>query len=156
MLKSNNGITMMSLVIYVIVLMIVIALMSTFSGYFYGNVKEITVMENSDEAYTKFIAYLTKDLNSDDVYFITKGEDNLNSLKYLIIKFKGNTGTTVEHQYIYSEEEETIYYLDINNNKKIHLCDTVTNCNFSNVEHSVTVNMTINNKQYTKTFYTNS
>lgn len=34
MLKSNKGITMTSLVIYVIVLMIVIALMSNFSRLF--------------------------------------------------------------------------------------------------------------------------
>lgn len=155
MLKSNKGITMTSLVIYIIVLMIVIALMSTFVGYFFKNVKDITYVEDSDEYYSRFMAYLTKDLtaDADKICFIASDNDNTNNTDYLIIKFKENTKTQSEHQYIY--EGETVYYLDINNNKKIHLCDTVTNCNFSNVEHSVTVNMTINNKNYTKTIYTN-
>ena len=149
MLKSNKGITMTSLVIYVIVLMIVITLFSTFSGYFYKNVKDITLVENSDEYYTNFIAYLTKDLNSDNIYFIKNGE----SKEYLIIKFKGAAENIQEHQYIYSGE--TIYYLDINNGKKIHLCDTVTSCSFEyhQNQNALNVNLTIQNKQYTKTYY---
>ena len=156
MLKSNKGITMTSLVIYVIVLMIVITLFSTFSGYFYKNIKDITIVEDSDEYYTKFIAYLTKDLtaDADKICFIASENDNTNNIDYLIIKFKGNTKTQSEHQYIY--EGETVYYLDTN--KKIHLCDTVSECHFlyNYSEHSVTVNMTINDKHYTKTMYINS
>ena len=70
MLKSDKGITLTSLVIYVIVLLIVIGLMSGFSEYFYKNANKITIKENYEEQYTRFLAYLIKDTNSDQLNFI--------------------------------------------------------------------------------------
>ena len=82
MIKSNKGITLTSLVIYVIVLMIVIGLVSNFSGYFYHNTNNITIKENYEEQYTKFLAYITKDINSDQLNFVKTGTDS--EKKYLI------------------------------------------------------------------------
>ena len=62
MLKNNKGITLTSLTIYVIVLMIVIALMSGFVGYFNKNINNITASEESDEQFTLFLEYITKDI----------------------------------------------------------------------------------------------
>ena len=61
-MKSNRGVTLTSLVIYIIGLVIVITLMSNFSGYFYKNLSEVTIKQNADEQYSKFLSYITKDL----------------------------------------------------------------------------------------------
>ena len=152
MLKSNKGITMTSLVIYVIVLMIVIALLSGFSGYFYKNVNLITIKEASDEQFTRFIAYLTKDLNQNNAFFIRTGTDNGESNNYLILKIDGN----IEHQYLF--ENETLYYIDKIKNKKITLCNNVNLCNFEydDTNKVLTTNLNINKKNYTKTFIVNN
>lgn len=152
MLKSNKGITMTSLVVYVIVLTIVIALLSGFSVYFYKNVNLITIKEASDEQFTRFIAYLTKDLNQDDVFFIRTGTNNGESNNYLILKIDGN----IEHQYLF--ENETLYYIDKIKNKKIALCNNVNLCNFvyDDTNKVLTTNLNINKKNYTKTFIVNN
>lgn len=149
MLKSNKGITLTSLVVYVIVLMIVIGLMSGFSRYFYKNVNQITVIEISDEQYTRFIAYLTKDINRDDITFTKTNTENEES--YIILKFKGD----VEHQYLYLNK--TIYYVDKNKNKKIVLCGNVSSCDFQYNDTSkiLTINIKIENKEYSKTLKVN-
>ena len=152
MLKSNKGITMTSLVVYVIVLTIVIALLSGFSGYFYKNVNLITIKEASDEQFTRFIAYLTKDLNQNNAFFIRTGTDNGESNNYLILKIDGN----IEHQYLF--ENETLYYIDKIKNKKITLCNNVNLCNFEydDTNKVLTTNLNINKKNYTKTFIVNN
>ena len=107
MLKTNQGVTLTSLVIYVIVLMIVISIMSVFSGYFLKNTKEVTINEVSKEQYTKFLSYITKDINSGELRFIKSGTISENE-PYLIFKFENEK----EHQYIL--KNENIYFLDIN------------------------------------------
>ena len=79
-LKSNRGVTLTSLVIYIIGLTIVIALMGLISNYFYQNITDVTIKQNADEQYSKFLAYLTKDANSDNLVYVqtgVNGEDNI-------------------------------------------------------------------------------
>ena len=51
-LKSNRGVTLTSLVIYIIGLTIVIALMGLISNYFYQNITDVTIKQNADEQYS--------------------------------------------------------------------------------------------------------
>lgn len=144
MLKSNKGVTLTSLVIYVIVLMIAIGLMSNFSGYFYKNTNKITIKENYEEQYTKFLAYITKDINSDQLNFVKTGTDS--GKKYLIFIFKDGS----QHQYVYSNEN--IYYISVSETvpKKILLCNKVTNLTMDYSANILQINMTINGKNYEK------
>ena len=144
MIKSNKGITLTSLVIYVIVLMIVIGLMSNFSGYFYKNTNNITIKENYEEQYTKFLAYITKDINSDQLNFVKTGTDS--EKKYLIFIFKDGS----QHQYVYSNE--SVYYIKVSETmpKKILLCNKVTNLTMDYSSNILQINMTINGKNYEK------
>ncbi|MBO4816632.1 MAG: hypothetical protein J5507_07120 [Clostridia bacterium] len=150
MLKSNKGITMTSLVIYVIVLMIVITLLSGFAGYFYKNVKLITIKEASDEQFTRFLAYLTKDINKGNINFVKNG--TYNETNYIILKFEDS----IEHQYLY--KNNTIYFIDKNENKKINLCNNVNSCDFMYDDNSklLNTNININNKNYTKALIVNN
>ena len=143
MVKSDKGITLTSLVIYVIVLMIVIGLMSNFLGYFYKNTNKITIKENYEEQYTRFLSYLIKDTNSDQLYFV-KSENN-----YLILKYKDGS----QHQYIYSIDNKSIYYINVVSKttlKKILLCNNVTNLTMNYSENILQINMTINDRNYEK------
>ena len=150
MLKSSKGITLTSLVIYIIVLMIVIALFSNFSGYFFKNVNQITIKEIGDEQFTRFLAYLTKDINLDEINFVKTG--TYNNVNYIILKFEDN----IEHQYLYANK--AIYYIDKNRNKTINLCNNVSSCNFmyDDTTKALTVNIIINNINYTKLLIVNN
>lgn len=149
MLKSCKGITLTSLVIYVIVLMVVIALMSGFSGYFNKNINQITIKEESNEQFTRFLAYLTKDINNENINFAKTGQEN--DIEYIIIKFEENE----EHQYLY--KKDSIYYINEAKNKKIRICNNVNSCDFEydNTNKILTVNIVINNEEYSKSLNVN-
>ena len=142
MIKSDKGITLTSLVIYVIVLMIVIGLMSNFLGYIYKNTNKITIKENYEEQYTRFLSYLISDTNSDQLYFVKTDSEN----KYLILKYKDGS----QHQYAYSDKN--IYYLNVSETtpKKILLCSNVTDLTMAYSTNILQVNMTINGRNYEK------
>ena len=142
MIKSDKGITLTSLVIYVIVLMIVIGLMSNFLGYIYKNTNKITIKENYEEQYTRFLSYLISDTNSDQLYFVKTDSEN----KYLILKYKDGS----QHQYIYSNE--SIYYINVSDTapKKILLCNKVTNLTMNYSTNILQINLTINGRNYEK------
>ena len=63
-MKSNKGITIISLIIYVIVLSVVIGTASIFIKYFYNNVDDTVVSKKNSSNYLRFIEYLTDDVNS--------------------------------------------------------------------------------------------
>ena len=148
MLKSNRGITLTSLVIYIIVLMIVISIMSVFTGYFFKNTKELTIKEISREQYTKFLSYITKDINSDSINFVKSGTTDENE-KYLIFVFENQK----EHQYIL--KNDNIYLLDISasSTKKILLCQNVSvnqthPFEYSEAEKNINVKFSINDEKF--------
>ena len=63
-MKSQKGITITSLIIYVTAMSIVIGIVTVISTYFYKNVS--TVTENSSEykEYTKFNSYFIQEINN--------------------------------------------------------------------------------------------
>lgn len=120
-MKSNKGVTLTSLIIYIIGLIIIIGIMNTFFSYFYSNVNEVTLKNQSYEQYIKFLSYITTDMNSQNIVTIKVGD------KYIQLKLSGGT----EHQYVY--QDGIIYYLDVENgniNKAITLCKDVSSCQF--------------------------
>ena len=63
-MKSNKGITIISLIVYVIVLSVVIGTTSLLIKYFYNNTKETVVSKKTANQYSRFVAYITDDINS--------------------------------------------------------------------------------------------
>lgn len=150
-MRNNKGITLISLIIYIIVLMIVIALMSNVTSYFLKNVRQITLNEAGDEDYLRLTAFITKDINSEDLTFAKDGMEGEN--QYLVLKF-GNKET---HQYICNNNN--IYFLNIvndNTTKKINLCAGVSGDNIFNVNNKkLYLDLKINNKNYSSNFSMN-
>lgn len=145
-MKSNKGVTLTSLVIYIIGLVIIVGLMGSFTGYFYKNVSDVTMKQQAEEQYSKLLSYITKDVNSDKLIFVKSGDD---SIDYLIFKYDDGT----EHQYIY--QDGNIYYLDITgqNEKKILLCNNVLNVSnvFDYIDGKVYLDFYINTQHFSKT-----
>lgn len=115
-MRSNKGITLTSLIIYIIVFSIVIGTVSMITGMFTSNFDYAIIESTSHEQYTRFTTYLTDDLNSINLDEVTVKQP----LEYIQITFKDGT----RHQYVF--EERNIYYKSIkedgNIEKIILLC----------------------------------
>lgn len=61
MIKTQKGVTLTSLVIYITVFMIVLAIIATISHYFYGNVTELQRPLGSATEYNKFQMFFAND-----------------------------------------------------------------------------------------------
>ena len=63
-MKSNRGITLISLIIYVIVLSVVIGTTSILIKFFYANTEDTVISSKTADKYSRFVAYITDDVNS--------------------------------------------------------------------------------------------
>ena len=63
-MKNNKGITIISLIVYIIVLSIVIGTTSILIKYFYHNTEETVISKKTVDQYSRFVAYITDDINS--------------------------------------------------------------------------------------------
>ena len=150
-MKSNRGVTLTSLIIYIIGLIIIVGILNTFVGYFFHNINEVVLKDNSQEQYLNFLAYLTKDTNSDKITSLQVSTDGT----YVIMKFEDN----IQHQYIYKNEK--IYYLVILNDtveKKITLCKSafkVSEKIFDYQDGNIQVNFKLNEDIFSKNLKVN-
>lgn len=111
-MKSEKGITLMVLIIYVIVLCLVIATLATVSSFFYSNTNYIVENSKSISEYNKFNMYFIEDVkNNKDIDEIT--EDR--------IVF--NDGTI----YTYKMSPDNSIYRN-----KVKICSDIVYCSFSN------------------------
>ncbi len=150
-MKSNRGITISSLVIYIIGLVLIIGVMGTVTGYFYNNLNEIVIKQDSQEQYSKFLSYLTKDVNAENLIFVQTGVNNQDCI---ILKFDNGE----EHQYLY--QNSNIYYLNIanQNEKKIALCSDVSIKSTSAFNYSdgkIDINFYINDEKFSSSLNIN-
>ena len=114
MLKSNKGITLTSLIIYLIVIVFVSGIVSTMLGYFYKNSDQMIASNLTKEQYTRFLSYILKDVNSNNLVSCKVSGNNLT------FTYPDNK----KHEYIYQNKK--IYYSAPNTDptkaKKIMLC----------------------------------
>lgn len=116
-MKSQKGITLISVTIYVVVLAIVIGIMSVVSTYFFKNINNI---ENIDPLtqYTKFNSYFSEETNTQNIKVLDcKIEESGNS--YIVF-------------------DNGVQYSFIKNNKGIYrnrakICRNIDNCTFSSI-----------------------
>lgn len=128
-MKTENGVTLTSLTIYVIAMVVVVATVAVMTRYFYGNLDYLTNRNQASKEYMAFNSYFTADIN-------TEGIKVLHCSSNVIIFSNGN-------QYTF---EGSIIYMN-----KIAICNDVNSCNFiydSNDESKVTVELNISGKDY--------
>ena len=144
-MKNNRGVTLTSLAIYIIGLVTMIGLLSVFMRFFYGNVNRKSYTNDAAEKYSKFIMYLTNDVNSNDIkkVYVDNGER-------IHIKFNSES----YHEYLY--QNEAIYYIEVDidghETKQILLCENVTSCQFKYENNIINVVSKVNSKDYSNVF----
>lgn len=114
-MKSNKGITLISLIIYIIGLTIILALIATLTSFFNKNISVKDI--NSDTTqYTKFSSIFLEEINNKKNSVIDC-KSIIDGVSYIIFS-SGN-------QYTFDESSKSIY----KNNIKI--CENVDICDFS-------------------------
>lgn len=135
-MKSKNGITMISLTIYIIVMVIVVSVVSVLTSYFYKNVNTDTQITDQSRQYTRFNSYFTRDINKTGTSVVECAEDNKS------IVFLDNEGTIT--QYTFIEENKGIYY------NTIKIASNIESCQFAyeQGENKITVTIGGNSTEY--------
>ena len=137
-MKSESGVTLTSVIIYVAALTIIVIAIGRISTYFYRNVNSVNSDAKADMEYMKFNSYFTKEVNikNNDVYECTTTEDGANYINFKISKNQ------------YTWQNGKIYM------GKVKICNNVENCEFEydNLAKTITVSMTINGSNYNTTY----
>ncbi len=125
-MKSEKGITLISMTIYVIVMLIVVTVMVILTSYFYGNVDVNSTETKLNQQYTKFNSYFTEEVNKkgNKIMGIGETEDATNNTKQQYILFSSG------NQYTFVPENKAIY---VNN---VKIAEDITDCTFSKVEQN--------------------
>lgn len=140
-MKSEKGITLMSLILYVILLVLVVSMLSIMSDLFFSNTEILT--NNS-----KYIA----ELNKFNMYFIEDVKNNNDIYKIENNKIIFEDGTI----YTYNASPDNGIYRN-----KVKICDNIEFCKFSAKQQKTNnTNKKIINVQMIiespKVFYTNN
>lgn len=137
-MRSEKGITLISLIIYVIALTIVIGIISVISGYFYKNVATASVDVEPMVEYTKFNSFFSEEVNYKGIKVLdcktTTKDDGKIDTSYIVF----DNGV----QYTYISENKGIY------RNKVKIARGVEECTFEyTVENSKDiVNVTFKSK----------
>ena len=116
-MKNEKGITLISLIIYMIVMCIVIATLAMISDSFYTNTNYIKESSKYVSEYNKFNMYFIEDVkNNKDTYKVTNNE----------IIF--NDGTVYTYK---ADTDKSIY------RGKVKICTNILFCNFTKTQVEV-------------------
>ncbi len=117
-MKKEQGITLMSVIVYVIALLIVMGVISSLTGYFYKNVNVSNENTENLNEFTTFNSYFTTEINEDNIS-VLESETTEESPKTSYIAF--SNGAT----YTFSEQNKSIY------KNQVKICKNVDKCLFS-------------------------
>ncbi len=135
-MKSQKGITLTSLVVYVIGLALVVGIMAVITTNFYKNVNNNISSIDPINEYTKFNSYFTNEVNQYNIKVLDCNQTD--EQNYIVF----DNGV----QYTFVKQNKGIYQ------NKIKICKDVEECTFStgikNGNDIVTINMKIGDKEY--------
>ena len=136
-MKSQNGVTLSSLIIYVIAMSIVVATIATLTNYFYGNINGISNRTAASKEYTEFNSYFINEVNNKENFVLTEQMNTQNDTK--IVFSSGN-------QFLFVGN--AIYF------NKTKICKEVTSCRFSydSETNIITVTIQINGKTFNNVY----
>ena len=149
-MKQENGITLISLIIYVIGMTVIVAVMATISGYFYNNTKNMGDSIDPLIEYTRFISFFSNEMNLDNIKVLecktTYVDENNESSDIINSYIVFDNGT----QYTYINENRGIYRNNLKIAKKIEKCKFEFTT--ENGKNLVKVNMIVNGKERNRVY----
>lgn len=118
-MRSQRGITLISLTIYIIIMAIVVGVMAILSSYFYTNTSERNESIDSITEYTKFNSFFSDEVNHQNIKVLecknVEGEEIAESY----VTF--NNGV----QYTFVPENKGIY------RNRVKICRNIEKCTFN-------------------------
>jgi len=133
-MQKEKGVTLISITIYIIVMLIIVAVITVLTSYFYRNVDINSVSQDLNQQYTKFNSYFTEEVNKKGNKLLEIGEtenESRNGTQKYIIFSSGN-------QYTYIPENEGIYM------NQVKIAQNITGCDFtSNKEENGKTTITV-------------
>ena len=103
-MKKENGLTIISVLIYIIALLIILGVVATLTSYFYKNINIEGESQLTNAQFTKFSGYITEEINQDGVRVVEVGENE--NVTYITF--------TNKQTYTYSKVNKAIYVNEIN------------------------------------------
>jgi len=133
-MESNRGVTITSLIIYVIAMLLVVGIISTITSFFYTNIMNVEDSSANISEMTKFNMHFLQEVKTSNNEIVQLNDNS-------IIFSTGN---------VFTLQDNSIY---LNN---IRICENVKNLQFSTEENNnkqiITVLVTIGeNIEFTKT-----
>lgn len=111
-MKSEKGISLVSLIIYLIVMTIVVTIIARISTYFYKNVSSTDSNLEQNEQLVKFNAFITKEINIQDNIVNDIGDNG----KYIIFN-KTQNQYTFENGAIYINKVKICSKINTNDSR---------------------------------------
>ncbi len=137
-MKSQKGITLISLTIYIIVMVIVVTVVALISNYMFKNMNSVSEAIDPLTEYIRFNSFFTDEVNTTGIKILDCQDD--------YILFDNNV------QYTFVEANEAIYL------NKAKIAKNVTNCKFSITENDgkkqINVQITLDDNETKSTTYT--
>ena len=62
-MKSEKGVTLTSLIVYIIIMLVVISIVSVITSFFYNNVEEVGKQNDPSQEFTRFNSFFIDDIN---------------------------------------------------------------------------------------------
>lgn len=151
-MKSQKGVTMISLVIYVSSFLVIAGIVGAITTYFYNNMDIVEASASSSAEYNKLNVYLLKQTKSSDVTLVGYTD---NPHKVVEIDGSDENASYITFKLQNGKENTFVHVNDILYFNKIKLCENVEKFEV-NVEEgdktTLVITVQISNKQY-KTKY---
>lgn len=119
-MKSEKGITLISLTIYVIAMAIVVGVIAIISTFFYSNMEDTDNIVSPMTEYTKFNSFFSDEVNHEGIEVVSCGTTD-NGQNYIVF--------SNEVQYTYISENKAIYRNKVKIAKEIDDCTFTTGTN---------------------------
>lgn len=128
-MRTEKGVTLITVTIYIIVTLIMISIITVLTSYFYKNVDIQSISQNFNQQYTKFNSYFVKEVNKRgnkvvDIQSVSIPQDeeenaeiNTSQQNYIVFS-SGN-------QYTYIPKNQGIYM------NKVKIAQNITGCTFA-------------------------
>ena len=139
-MKSEKGITLISVILYVIVMLLVVTIASILTGYFYNNIDINNTEQNANVEFTKFNSFFTEEINIRGNTILESDTEGTSTGQKYIVFSTGN-------QYTYIKNNKSIY----KNNSKIASDIEEFNLKINNSDGKTTIEIELTSGNITKT-----
>ena len=139
-MKSEKGITLISVILYVIVMLLVVTIASILTGYFYNNIDINNTEQNANVEFTKFNSFFTEEVNIRGNTILESDTEGTSTGQKYIVFSTGN-------QYTYIKNNKSIY----KNNSKIASDIEEFNIKINNSDGKTTIEIELTSGNISKT-----